>query len=691
MNNSNIVNRFSSSAVALVLVSGLSACNSSNDDEQVKVSELEQLQVSSDKLTPVSAEMTQTVIANGMYLRATGGYNAYNNEVVAEADLASADDSGGFSQTTTQEQGVDEADRVKYDGHRMFLASNNSGYYEFIDTAAMDSSEQQMLLEPHVRVLTRNNDASLTQSSVMSLHENAINVEDLYVYQDSLAAIYGVYQPNYQANQSSGANASSLASIDVWYPYAQSFGIKVASVADESAPQELVNYVIDGYVLDSRRIEDKMYVVSSYAPQYIMENYPQTEAEHQAFYQSLLNNEETNFLPTITAGGEVKSLVDAQQCYMPAGVSAESGYHSVVTLTTFDLLEPENYQSICVISPISGFYASTEAVYLFNSYWNGETADTSYNTVMHKFSYEQDTVTYESTGKVNGHTGWQNPHLRFSEKDDLLRVVTTDWDSSGELNHRLLVLQSDAEQQELSVVSHLPNEQNTTKIGKPGEDVYAVRYWGDKAYIVTFERIDPLYVIDLSNPLSPKIQGELEVPGVSAYLQPISDNYILGIGQQVDPNSIGGLQDNGRNASSDDIVEGAKVELYDISEPSAPRVAATLVFEHGYSPVEWDYHALTKLQINESTLRVALPVYGWLETQIAENTWSWDFYNQMVLIDVNLSAGELNRVGALQADSDYYGSWGDRAVLHGDDVYYIRNNHIWLSDWLNPDDMRGPY
>ena len=65
----------------------------------------------------------------------------------------------------------------------------------------------------------------------------------------------------------------------------------------------------------------------------------------------------------------------------------------------------------------------------------------------------------------------------------------------------------------MGLLSRLPNDARPEPIGKPGEDVYAVRYFGDKAYVVTFERIDPLYVMDLSNPLEPHITGALEIPG----------------------------------------------------------------------------------------------------------------------------------------------------------------------------------
>ena len=123
--------------------------------------------------------------------------------------------------------------------------------------------------------------------------------------------------------------------------------------------------------------------------------------------------------------------------------------------------------------------------------------------------------------------GGGQSQLRLSENDEFLRVVTTDYSDSNPV-HRLSILSEQGG--ELSNIATLPNESQPEAIGKPGEDVYAVRFTNDKAYIVTFERTDPLYVIDLTDNAQPEIIGSLEIPGYSSYLHPLSNNYLLGIG-----------------------------------------------------------------------------------------------------------------------------------------------------------------
>jgi uncharacterized secreted protein with C-terminal beta-propeller domain len=107
-----------------------------------------------------------------------------------------------------------------------------------------------------------------------------------------------------------------------------------------------------------------------------------------------------------------------------------------------------------------------------------------------------------------------------------------------------------------------------------GEDqeVYAVRYVDDTAYVVTFRRIDPLHVVNLSDPDDPKEVGELELPGFSTYLHPIDDGTLLGIGEE------GGQ---------------VKAVLFDVSDPADPTVADDRILEERWSAISESHHAFS--------------------------------------------------------------------------------------------------
>ena len=109
-----------------------------------------------------------------------------------------------------------------------------------------------------------------------------------------------------------------------------------------------------------------------------------------------------------------------------------------------------------------------------------------------------------------------------------------------------------------------------------GERIYAVRFIEDRGYVVTFRQVDPLYVIDLSDPRRPTVEGELKIHGYSAYLHPVSDDLLLGVGQDADH--------NGR-------VTGLQASLFDVADPQAPERTDQFTMGDASSELEWDHHA----------------------------------------------------------------------------------------------------
>ncbi|MBU2881569.1 beta-propeller domain-containing protein [Psychrosphaera sp. B3R10] len=673
--------------IALIFAIGASvtACGSdglfgSSSKNNVDVEELEIIASSGNRLVKASSLLTEQVVKNGMLLQ--GNVNRCNEcDFTAEASTdVSAPTTGDYSQTTTQESGIDESDRVKYDGDRVYLASNNYYWYETLDNGT-DNDESR----PHVRILQKNQDDSLTSVSKLMLTDKASNVNDLYVNDNKLMAIYNVFGEQLYSH---GFVSDLAMTTDIWYPYKQQFGLTVADVTNAADIQVDVSYTIDGYPISSRRIGNKIYLLSSYSNQTDFVLDTESKFTAQAQYNDFIENNEIQFLPKLYTDGAEQDLVSAEDCYLPSDSTESSGYSSVVTLTTIDLTQPDKLESICVVTPINGFYASHDGLYLYYSGYEFIENENKWvsNTAVHKFDFEGSTVNYSASAEVDGDLGWSNPHLRLSEYNGDLRIVTSSNNWNGtDVEHKLFVLRPDEANVQFNVISSLPNAQQPAKIGKPGESIYAVRYYGDKAYIVTFERRDPLYVVDLSNPESPKLAGELDIPGYSAYLHPINENFIVGIGMQVDPNV-------NTQSADPNFVSGAKIELYDVSNPNEPVVVDTLVYEDGYSVVEWDYHALSVLKDSDSHYRFSFPVNSWQTIEQQDGSQIWNNNNSLKMVDIDLlQGGSMTQQGSINVDSGYYGSFGDRSILHGDIVYYIRNNSIWQSYWSMPDVLNGPY
>jgi hypothetical protein len=120
-----------------------------------------------------------------------------------------------------------------------------------------------------------------------------------------------------------------------------------------------------------------------------------------------------------------------------------------------------------------------------------------------------------------------------------------------------------------------------------------VRFIGPAAYVVTFRQVDPLYVVDLSNPENPRVSGELKINGYSSYLHPLGDGMLLGIGQ---------------DANDQGVTKGAKATLFDVSDPSNPQKVSSWTLADAYSDVEWDQLAFL-YWAPESI--VVLPMQSW--------------------------------------------------------------------------------
>ncbi|MFC7481832.1 beta-propeller domain-containing protein [Luedemannella flava] len=128
-------------------------------------------------------------------------------------------------------------------------------------------------------------------------------------------------------------------------------------------------------------------------------------------------------------------------------------------------------------------------------------------------------------------------------------------------------------------------------LGK-GERIYGVRFAGAIGYVVTFRQTDPLYTVDLTDPTKPRVRGELKVDGYSAYLHPLDDKRLLGVGQDV----------------RDNRTRGAQVAVFDVSDLDNPRRVSRLTLPDTYTDAEYDPHAFLYWA---ATGTVVLPQYAW--------------------------------------------------------------------------------
>ena len=168
-------------------------------------------------------------------------------------------------------------------------------------------------------------------------------------------------------------------------------------------------------------------------------------------------------------------------------------------------------------------------------------------TVIHKIAIRGGTITYIARGEV---PGTLKDQFAMDEHDGNLRVATTSsvWTSRGQYEYNnVFVL--DGKMATLGSLTHIAEQ----------EQIYATRFIGDRLYMVTYKRVDPFFVIDLSTPTSPKILGKLKIPGFSDYLHPYDATHIIGVGKETGTNDWGGVS-----------TKGLKLALFDVSDVEHP-------------------------------------------------------------------------------------------------------------------------
>ncbi len=295
---------------------------------------------------------------------------------------------------------------------------------------------------------------------------------------------------------------------------------------------------------------------------------------------------------------EPLDLIESQNCFMATSAVDINRNPTIITITTIPLSDPSAFASTCYLGNSETMYMTPQSLFLAttqNQYTilapDALVYDPEHRTAIHKFSIADSGVSYSGSGEVRGHLGWSEDKRSFrmgagGEDDNYLNVVTSIGDTWGSTSStRLTVLKWVGNQ--LETVDFIDG------IGKPGERLFAARFVENRAYLVTFRVIDPLYVIDLSDQENPAIAGELEIEGYSDYLHPVGENLLLGFGK--DAIADDGSSDFGFTRGA--WYQGVKVSLFDVSDPASPAEINSLVYgkRGSESEILSDHHAISFL------------------------------------------------------------------------------------------------
>ncbi len=192
---------------------------------------------------------------------------------------------------------------------------------------------------------------------------------------------------------------------------------------------------------------------------------------------------------------------------------------------------------------------------------------------------------YRASGAVRGIPLNQ---FSMSEHEGHLRIATTvdgPWSGTAPASESFVTVLAERD-------GRLVRRGRVGGLGR-GERIYSVRFMGSRGYVVTFRQTDPLYSLDLSDPSRPRVTGELKIMGYSAYLHPVDETTLIGVGQ---------------DATAEGRTLGPQVSLFDVSDPARPRRMAQRRLGQGWSEAEHDHHAVMYWP---ATGLLSLPLESW--------------------------------------------------------------------------------
>ena len=605
-------------------------------------------------LVSYAAKLTQI----GAIRSATGG------AVLEAAPVADAS-SGGFSSTYTLEANLDEYDIVKYNGSTLAIAPTRSGCCfiaePLADTDSLPPIPGESPLPQIELFLTDPTSGTASLQSVIDLDEG-VNAEGMYLSETGLQVLlstawWGVYGDRFMTP-------------DGWLD--EQVSLKSFDVTDPENPTLTSELSIEGALVTSRRTGDEIHIISRHAPNIEgLIAYPQTDEEVANNEAILAEASDEDILPEIRIDGELASPLTLDGCYRldpehPLAVPAP-GDSTITTMLTVSESSGELLRSACTSEPVTGIYMGETYIAFTHVRWDLEEG----GTMVHLL--DRDSFDYIGSEKVEGdlYSGG-NADFRISESSGALRLVTTQWtgDPEDSFRHRLYVVRPEANAPELEVLGVLGDDPEA-RIGKPNEDLYGVRFMGDRAYMVTFERIDPLYVIDLSIPSAPAIVGELEVPGFSDLLHEVSDDLLLGLG----------LSER----------RVPKLELYNISDVSRPISQGFIELgtdlDWGYSPAQYNRYAFTYLA-GDAVDRLTVPyAAGGIEDGLC-----CIHVDRVALFEIRDKASPAEAVIAAVGEVTLTPGSVDgdtRVVLDSEALYVISRADLLGGFWSNPEAVRS--
>ncbi len=565
-----------------------------------------------------------------------------NGAAKETAQNSSSDD---YSKTNVQVEGVDEGDRVKTDGNFLYVVSRRDNKVRIVDVR--DPKNMKVV-------------------SVITF--DAFMPNDLYIDGTKLAVTGQVTQSNQPMPL---MEDSSSAKMMIYPPMwgVQKSAVKIFDVTTKASPTLIRTVAFEGNALSTRLVGGKMLMVLNSEPRWYGP-YAQTKEANAKGLMPLFDDSS-------------KSLKDApvtdctRVTILPRVPRPE-----YLVVATIPLSATAEIGRTVILGNGQNVYASLQNLYVASPdwvyHWNSANGSSEEKTNVYRFAYTPAGTEFKAQGSVPGHILNQ---FSMDENGDTFRIATTIspmWtggtDAATKSTNNLYVLNKD-----------LANLGSVTGIA-PGESIYSVRFMGNRAYMVTFKEVDPLFVIDLTDARNPKILGKLKIPGYSNYLHPIDENHILGFGKEVDE-SIDKDKVHSDDAVYYTAILGMKIALFDVTDVANPKeIHKEVIGARGTeSPLLSDHKALL---FDKERGLLAFPVTVYEKTLAPKvNEWDADtapVFQGAYVYDFNVKSGfslkgkiTHHKADDFMKSGDY---WYDQTGLDIDRIVRINSDLFTVSE-----------
>ena len=593
-----------------------------------------------------------------------------------------------FSGTNNQEQGVDEADFVKTDGYHIYFLDN--GLLHIMDIPEFGEIEHASSteIEGNPVAMMLNDDRLVVVSTISSW---SINQED------PLAEAMG------WGGEWNSWRTSTLTKFTVY------------NVSNSSDPVENRELYIEGNYMTAREVDGTVRTVThtwmnipglrtwlEYPDNYWDYDYDGEERKvirQQAAAAAINHNQKVleeisleDILPQVheRIGNQIITHhMNGDDCsdFAAPDSALNRGYTSIFTI---DLISEDlDFEADHIVGNWPLVYSSQDTLIITENawdwwwFWGNDGIDEATN--IHSFDISESGETkYSGSGRVEGTI--QN-QFSISEHEDVVRVATT----TGQWGRWWLENPEPMESHviTLSLTENITTGQsNLLEIGRVdgiayNETIWSARFVEDRAYIVTFQNMDPLWTIDLSDQSNPRIMGELEVPGVSTYIHPLSDEAILTIGL--------GPADEETGLGLD--WSHTRLSLFNVSNFSDPQLTQTLSLSPVENPDEgwswawseatWEHKAF---QYWEPKGMLAIPMntyrYDYYYDDAGHYHYDYDWVSKLMIVNVTESGlelhGEVNHSQFYETDENHWWSSYNirRSIFMGDYIYAISHGGI---------------